>query len=146
VILSPSDLRRQTGYVRYSAQARWLRRNGWRFVINGKGHPVVAIAERNRKIGAPQEPLPAILAIDDLRKLCRDMPVRQGGGVYFLWCGDELLYVGQTIHFGRRIGDHEYQRRIPFEWSTFIVCPDEWTRLDLEAAYIRLYRPPYNRK
>jgi hypothetical protein len=91
-------------------------------------------------------PLPAVLSIDDLRKLSRHIPVRQGGGVYFLWSGDELLYIGQTALFGRRIGDHEYQRRIPFEWTTFIVCPDQGARVELEETYIRLYRPPYNRK
>jgi hypothetical protein len=147
MILPRSVVQELTGYTRASAQVRWLRKHGWRFVINAKGRVIVALAERNRKIGPPlQEPLPAILAIDDLRKLSRDIPVRQGGGVYFLWCGDELLYIGQTMRFGQRIGDHEYQARIPFEWSTFIVCPDQGARVELEEAYIRLYRPPYNRK
>lgn len=146
MILPPSEIKSLTGYVRASAQVRWLRRHGWRFVINAKGHPVVAIMERNRKIGAPgREPLPAILAIEELRTLSRDIPYRYGG-VYFLWRDEELLYIGQTFLFGQRIGKHEFDARIPFTRCTFIVCADKYLRVDLEAAYIRAHRPPYNRK
>lgn len=61
MILSPSDLRRQTGYVRASAQARWLRQHGWRFTVNALGEPIVYIAEANRhqvggKAASTQEP------------------------------------------------------------------------------------------
>lgn len=147
MIIGASDLQALTGYTRSSAQVRWLRKNGWRFTVNAKGHVVVATAERNRKVGAPTpEPSPTILSIDELRGLPRDIPVRQGGGVYFLWGGLDLLYIGQTVHFGRRIGDHEYQRRVPFDWATYIVCADFYVRIELEAAYIRLHRPPYNRR
>lgn len=49
MILTPADLHDLTGYVRPSAQARWLRRHGWRFLINTKGLPVVASAEFDRR-------------------------------------------------------------------------------------------------
>jgi hypothetical protein len=42
VILGSSDIELLTGYVRSSAQARWLRRHGWRFTVNALGAPVVA--------------------------------------------------------------------------------------------------------
>lgn len=48
MILSPDDLSALTGYVRASAQARWLRRHGWRFTVNALGQPIVALAEFNR--------------------------------------------------------------------------------------------------
>jgi uncharacterized protein DUF4224 len=48
VILPQSDIKALTGYVRVSAQIRWLRRHGWRFTVNGLGQPIVAIAEFNR--------------------------------------------------------------------------------------------------
>lgn len=48
MILSPDDLKGLTGYVRASAQVRWLRRHGWRFTVNALGLPVVALAEFNR--------------------------------------------------------------------------------------------------
>ena len=48
MILPHSDLKDLTGYVRASAQARWLRKHGWRFTVNALGDPVVALAEFNR--------------------------------------------------------------------------------------------------
>ena len=62
MILSKSDLKALTGYVRVSAQIRWLRKHGWRFVVNGLGDPIVAEAEFNRHLvggkaaAARQEP------------------------------------------------------------------------------------------
>lgn len=62
VILGSSDIELLTGYVRSSAQARWLRRHGWRFTVNALGAPVVALAEFNRHMvggksaNAPQGP------------------------------------------------------------------------------------------
>jgi hypothetical protein len=50
VFLSSCDINRLTGYVRPSAQARWLRRNGYRFAVNALGEPVVAEAEAARKL------------------------------------------------------------------------------------------------
>jgi hypothetical protein len=40
--LSPGELRELTGRARPTAQAQWLRRNHWRFVIDGNGLPKVA--------------------------------------------------------------------------------------------------------
>ena len=50
MFLTPADLRNLTGYQRASAQARWLRRHGWRFTVNGLGVPVVSLAECNRHL------------------------------------------------------------------------------------------------
>ncbi len=50
MILPQSDIRDLTGYVRVSAQIRWLRKNGWRFTVNGLGMPIVAQAEFNRHL------------------------------------------------------------------------------------------------
>lgn len=60
MILTADDLHDLTGYVRPSAQVRWLRRHGWRFTVNALGMPVVALAEFNRHLvggrAAKQEP------------------------------------------------------------------------------------------
>ena len=48
MILSLSEIKTLTGYVRASAQIRWLRRHGWRFTVNALGHPTVFVAEANR--------------------------------------------------------------------------------------------------
>jgi hypothetical protein len=60
VILNPTDIKNLTGYVRPSAQVRWLRRHGFRFTVNALGAPIVALAEFNRHLvggrSAHQEP------------------------------------------------------------------------------------------
>lgn len=48
MILPASEIQELTGYVRHSAQCRWLRRNGYRFTVNALGRPIVALAEFNR--------------------------------------------------------------------------------------------------
>lgn len=45
-----ADLKALTGYVRVTAQIRWLARHGWRFEVNGIGEPIVALAEFNRHL------------------------------------------------------------------------------------------------
>jgi Domain of unknown function (DUF4224) len=50
MILSPADIKTLTGYVRASAQIRWLRRHGWKFAVNALGNPIVALAEFNRHL------------------------------------------------------------------------------------------------
>lgn len=50
MIVPRSDLKDLTGYTRASAQARWLRKHGWKFTVNALGEPVVAVAEFNRKM------------------------------------------------------------------------------------------------
>jgi hypothetical protein len=50
MFLTSQEVQRLTGYFRPSAQIRWLRRNGWRFSVNGLKEPVVAVAESERKL------------------------------------------------------------------------------------------------
>lgn len=154
MILPRSELKALTGYVRASAQGRWLRRHGWKFVVNGRGHVIVALAEYNRmrsKYDLPSilpegyRPPTALLSIDELRALPRRITYR-AGGVYFLWRDDELLYIGRTFLFGQRIGMHEFKAQIPFDSCSVIVCAEPLSREDLEQAYIRAFTPPYNRK
>lgn len=50
MIVAKEYLVKLTGYVRASAQARWLRHNGWKFTVNALGAPIVAVAEFNRHL------------------------------------------------------------------------------------------------
>jgi hypothetical protein len=60
MFLTATELKSLTGYIRPSAQVRWLRRHGYKFTMNGLGEPVVAVAEMNRHLvggrAARQEP------------------------------------------------------------------------------------------
>lgn len=39
--LTGEEIQTLTGIERKAAQIKWLRSNGWRFIINSKGFPVV---------------------------------------------------------------------------------------------------------
>jgi hypothetical protein len=54
MFLTPQELQRLTGYARSSAQIRPLRKNGWRFTVNGLKEPIVAVAESERKLVSGQ--------------------------------------------------------------------------------------------
>lgn len=68
---------------------------------------------------------------------------RQGGplcGVYFLFSGDDLIYVGQSVNILSRLLEHTGKG---FDSFTYILCErDELD--DLEAAYILRYMPRLN--
>lgn len=48
MLITDKEVCELTGYIRPSAQIRWLRQHGWRFSVNALGKPMVAIAEFNR--------------------------------------------------------------------------------------------------
>jgi hypothetical protein len=108
----------------------------------------------------------AIFPKDLLRALVSPMAfkgeTRSRSGIYFLWFGPALLYVGQSRCVVSRIYQHEDARdglraakAIPFNRATFLELADsDWITTDrerrardqVELAYIRKYRPPYNVK
>ncbi|MBX9604650.1 MAG: GIY-YIG nuclease family protein [Gammaproteobacteria bacterium] len=66
-------------------------------------------------------------------------------GVYFLFEGDELVYIGQSVNIVQRIHAHEKIRhsgRDITSWA-FQPCAPEDLRA-LEHLYIGIYRPPLN--
>ena len=50
LFLGRQEMAALTGLVRPSAQARWLRRQGYRFEVNALGVPVVAVSEVERRL------------------------------------------------------------------------------------------------
>jgi len=84
-----------------------------------------------------------ILSLDELRPLREKKSSVQG--IYFLFLGDQLMYVGQSINVYARIAAHDL-----FEWDSFcyIKC-ESFTREEMElveTAYIAAYKPPGNRQ
>jgi excinuclease UvrABC nuclease subunit len=87
--------------------------------------------------------------IEELRALPSDLT---GSGVYFLWLFDRLVYIGSTKNLNYRINWHFYSwkfkspgytSQVPHNGHTILKCEQGEMR-DIERAYIRLYRPPYN--
>jgi hypothetical protein len=106
----------------------------------------------------PQVPAPRCTPMIDIMSLneLRALPGDTGDlidvcAVYFLWRGADLLYIGQSACLENRVFAHERRRdgyhagvQIPFDRYTFIQIGKE--AIDAtETAYIRTYRPPYNK-
>jgi hypothetical protein len=72
-------------------------------------------------------------------------PCFTGPAIYFLFEGDEIVYVGASVNFVERIGAHasgQYKKK--FDSFTAIPVPDGISPLNLEYAYIAKYRPKLN--
>ena len=64
-----------------------------------------------------------------------------GGGVYFLYDKDELVYIGQSDNLYRRIGQHIAEKTKKFD--RFELYPTE-DRVRLEGFLINMFKPRYN--
>lgn len=66
-------------------------------------------------------------------------------GVYVLYRGDEVRYVGRSVSIYRRLNDHD--RRV-MDWDGFLIwpCSESAKAADLEHELIRKYNPPLNRQ
>lgn len=80
--------------------------------------------------------------------------LENGAGVYFLWRGEELLYVGASTDCSQRIARHMQTQRygklavydrknIPFDRGT-ILKADRRQCFEMEEDFIRRFEPPYN--
>lgn len=80
----------------------------------------------------------------------------EGAGVYFLWRGDELLYLGSCVtnvmdriaqqvrykRYGRFTLDH--WRRVPFDRYTVLACGKDEAR-EIELGLLEKFgRPEFN--
>ena len=65
-------------------------------------------------------------------------------GVYFLWDGPDIVYIGQSLDVEGRVDGHK--KKDFTHWSCLEVDPEELTRIsDWEAFLIRFYSPKYNK-
>lgn len=159
MFLTDQEIRTLTGYRRYSAQVRALTASGYKFTVNGLGQPVVAVAEVNRKlVGAKQKPtiVPPVLPDLPVRPMPLDMlraigSVGSGPGIYFLWRGPALIYIGRSVNVPARLLAHDYAgtwrnrggKVIPWDRATAFACR-RFDLEDVEKLYIRAYRPQFN--
>lgn len=114
----------------------------------------------------------AMVTFDALAKLT-DVPVKgieelrelpesgdMDGGIYFLWLGSDLQYIGKSRQICNRIVQHEQAafwrrgKQIKFDRHTCIVVHSgrivhdvpalNRSLTNLERAYVALYQPPHN--
>ena len=63
-------------------------------------------------------------------------------GIYFLWCYDDIVYIGQSIDILKRLYDHRKNKK--FTSYSYIEC-DVKDLLSLEEKYIKTYNPILNK-
>lgn len=56
MFLTADEIVRLTGFKRASRQTLWLKEKDWEFRLNGLLHPIIEIAEVNRKLVGKDEP------------------------------------------------------------------------------------------
>lgn len=85
-----------------------------------------------------------VLPLDAVRALAVVQPHHyQESGVYFLWRGPRLVYVGSTLYVGARCQTHRRENLKDFTHATFVPLHQKFIRW-LERQYIRKYRPQLN--
>lgn len=69
-------------------------------------------------------------------------------GVYLLFLGNDVVYVGQSADIYRRIYEHSSGRakgeKKHFSSWEYIEIEDEESRVDTESLLIKLFKPKYN--
>lgn len=83
-----------------------------------------------------------VLPLDQLRGLPRVCYGSNEPGVYFLWEGPQLVYVGQSENVAVRVSQHIYFNKV-FSRATFLPTHRNCLRT-FEGRYVRRYDPPYN--
>lgn len=64
-------------------------------------------------------------------------------GIYFLFDGDELVYIGQSVGIEGRVETHGWEGRKKFDYYAYVDCPKEKLSY-METIYILHYKPKYN--
>ena len=66
-------------------------------------------------------------------------------GVYFLFDGDECVYVGKSLQVHTRVREHRANNASKKEFDTYAFIPCKAAKLDeLEAHYIAMMKPKFN--
>lgn len=79
-------------------------------------------------------------SLEELR--LRKHPVEMLSGIYFLWYGDTLVYIGQSSNGTSRIMDHKKDKL--FDSWYWIPVVEKYLD-DVEYFYIEKFKPEYNK-
>lgn len=135
-------------------------RNGWRaYLYTPQGRTSKLFKERDdadrwireKEHAARQEEIyaaqslwtpPAMVPLrqEDLKRLLEVTPAAAFSGVYFLWDGERLVYVGQSRNIAKRVATHYRNPPAPFSRATYLSVPHPW-QLAIEQIYLEAYVP-----
>lgn len=141
MFLTESEVVELTGCKTAKAQAEWLRRNNIKHYENASR----VIVARQVAGCASARPYKTY----DLRPSISDIATGKAGkffsrsehGVYLLWRGDTVVYVGRTMNLFSRTTGHQMDKE--FDRIQFVKMPRD--RQDIyEMELIKNLRPKYN--
>lgn len=83
-----------------------------------------------------------VYPLDQLRGLPRVTNSTNVSGVYFLWIGPLLWYIGQSRNVNLRVQQHATTKR--FTRATYLYVHQDWTK-HVEEDHVSAYHPRNNR-
>lgn len=107
-----------------------------------RGHVTRSRMERHAIAMRRCEVRSKVLPLDQLRGLPMVTDEVDASGVYFLWYGPVLMYVGQSKYLSTRIAQHREARK-RFTHATYERENEVWIRHN-EKGYVLRYCPPLN--
>lgn len=125
-----------------------VRRKGYRSVTKTFGTKEAAEAwaeEIERRIEVERDGSDYQVLPDDIRYLPRIDAKNGAVGVYFLFRGDDCIYVGQSKNVHTRVREHRLGRNGSKDFDTYSWLPVPEEKLDqAELHYIETLMPPLN--
>lgn len=125
------------------------RQGRWRALVRRKGfRPLCKTFDTQKEAaawGEIEEKRIKLLLSGKTPNPAADAVPYQVPGVYMLFLGSELQYVGRSVHIYRRLNDHN---RASMLWDRFkiIPCADSVKAADMEQSLIAKHKPPFNLK
>lgn len=109
------------------------------------GHKVLAPPDRTAILDADHWPAPTIeiLSIPQLLSLPEIGGNARRAGIYFLFAGELIQYIGSSRDVRTRVLGHDFQHEILFDKATYMPVQWPW-QLAVEALYISHYKPHGN--
>lgn len=141
MFLSEEELADLTGCRTHWARVKWMQKNGIPHGVRPDGSPIVVrehlqeVAEKRRTW---DDPFPSVWDL----MMTKSVP-RRTCGVYFLFLGKNLVYVGMTTNFFLRMASHMAGEK-QFDSVVLLKTPEEDLR-GLEGEMIARYQPLYNK-
>jgi len=167
ITLTPAEITEITGYKRPSLQLAALKRMGlpafmrpdntvslgrahYQAICNGPPQPdnrpqLQPIYNRQPHGLLAENSARIMLDLCELQARILSWPGEQPplqSGIYFLFMGNDLMYVGKSINAQSRIQQHKDNGRVFDGWS-FVAVPEIFLE-DVERNYITKFTPPEN--
>lgn len=80
----------------------------------------------------------------EYEKVLKTFSLKPKKGIYFLYDGDEIVYIGMAIDIPTRINVHRQQKKYKFNSAKYLLIENSKDRAKLERKFIKEFRPKFN--